>query len=63
MLATEHEGGALNPAGWRVAVVVLRYFVAVRLAQHLACEASAAPVGLARVKPKATALAQVFDLQ
>jgi len=45
------------------AQVAVGYFVAVRLAQHLACEASAAPVGLARVKPNATALAQVFDLQ
>jgi len=33
MLATEHARAARNPAGWRVAVVVLRYFVAVRLAQ------------------------------
>jgi hypothetical protein len=33
MLATEHARAAPNPAGWRVAVVVLRYFVAVRLAR------------------------------
>ncbi len=32
MLVTEHAKAALNPAGWRVAAVVLRYFVAVRLA-------------------------------
>jgi hypothetical protein len=33
MLATEHTRAAPNRAGWRVAVLVLRYFVAVRLAQ------------------------------
>ena len=33
MLATEHARTAPNPAGWRVVVVVLRHFVAVRLAQ------------------------------
>ena len=32
MLATEHARDASNPAGWRGAVVVLRYFVAVRQA-------------------------------
>jgi hypothetical protein len=32
MLATEHGRAAPNLAGWRAAVVVLRYFVAVRLA-------------------------------
>ena len=32
MLAAEHARAAPNPVGWRVAVVVLRYFVAVRLA-------------------------------
>jgi hypothetical protein len=31
MLATEHARAAPNLAGWRVAVAVLRYFVAVRL--------------------------------
>ncbi len=33
ILATEHARAAHNPAGWRVAVVVLRYFVAVHPAQ------------------------------
>jgi hypothetical protein len=32
MLDAEHVRAASNPSGWRVAVVVLRYFVAVRLA-------------------------------
>ena len=63
MLVAEHARTARKPAGWWVAVEALRYFAAVRLAQHLACEASAAPVGSARVKPTATGLAQVFDLQ
>jgi hypothetical protein len=36
MLATEHIGAAHDLAGWRVAAVVLRYFVAVHLAQTLA---------------------------
>ena len=38
MFATEHARAAPKPSGWRVAVVVLRYFVAVRLAGHLAFE-------------------------
>lgn len=33
MLATAHARAAPAPAGWRVAVVVLRYFVAVLLAR------------------------------
>ena len=33
MSATEHARDASNPSGWRVAVVVLRYFVAVRQPQ------------------------------
>jgi hypothetical protein len=33
ILVAEHARAAPNPAEWRVAVVVLRYFVAVRLAK------------------------------
>jgi hypothetical protein len=35
MFVTEHENAAPNPAGCRIAVVVLRYFAAVRLVETL----------------------------
>jgi hypothetical protein len=34
MVVAEHAMTVSKPAGWRVAVVVLRYFVAVRLLRH-----------------------------
>jgi hypothetical protein len=58
MLATEHARAAPNRAGWRLAVVVLRYFVAVRRRHLSGAIGSARTRGTANVGVSGLVVAQ-----